>query len=180
MTKMGSFVFFGCPPEGSGVAPRSRILRYFLRSSSAMLTHPVILRREDAEGSAPSRRCARSGRILRRLRGSWCPSFRPLRLSRPRLRRRALLRRRRARGHASRRRAFRRRAAAFQAAPQRLHDIDHLGALLLLRLLGHDRLALRLRLDAAQEALAVVVLVAERVELRLGELADEHLRSEEQ
>src|SRR5437879_1706853 len=37
MTKMGSFVFFGLPPEGSGVTPKFRIWRYFL-SESGMIT----------------------------------------------------------------------------------------------------------------------------------------------
>jgi hypothetical protein len=33
MTKMGSFVFFGLPPAGSGVSPKSRIDLYFLSRS---------------------------------------------------------------------------------------------------------------------------------------------------
>src|ERR1700692_3798204 len=33
MTKIGNFVFFRLPPDGSGVSPKSRIERYFLRRS---------------------------------------------------------------------------------------------------------------------------------------------------
>jgi hypothetical protein len=33
MTKIGSFVFFGFPPAGSGVSPKSRMERYFLSRS---------------------------------------------------------------------------------------------------------------------------------------------------
>src|SRR4051812_6219161 len=37
MTKIGSLLRFGLPPDGSGVAPKSRMLRYFLRSSDMRL-----------------------------------------------------------------------------------------------------------------------------------------------
>ena len=39
MTKSGSFDFFGLPPEGSGVAPKSRMERYFFSESAMTEVH---------------------------------------------------------------------------------------------------------------------------------------------
>src|SRR5215212_11611925 len=72
MTKIGSFVFFGFPPAGSGVSPKSRMVRYF--SSRSGISAPghvknrVTLSCADSEGSRP-RICGVAPEILRRLRG---------------------------------------------------------------------------------------------------------------
>src|SRR6266571_7068557 len=64
-------------------------------------------------------------------------------------------------------------ASSLQAAAQRVHDVDDLRALLLFLFLGHDGLAVRFRLDPVEQTLAVLVLVAQRIELLLRQLADE-------
>src|SRR3954469_13786858 len=49
MTKIGSLPFFGFPPAGSGVSPKSRIVRYFFRRSGMCLRF-VACHPERSEG----------------------------------------------------------------------------------------------------------------------------------